>query len=82
VPWLPAAAAQVDTISQFKANLQPSYVNTTASLPDSAYLSPASCPYTTVPTATKAGLLEYANMHVPGRQDASTWNRSAGDRRS
>lgn len=68
---------KADTTTQFRAAVTPppSYTTPTTSLPDSAYLSAASCPFTTAPTATKAGALATANMHVPGKQDSSTWNR-------
>jgi hypothetical protein len=70
--------SKVDTIAQFKSSLRPTHVNTTGlDIPDSAYVSNSSCPYTIAPTMNKTGLLNYSNMHVPGRQDNSTWNRCA-----
>ncbi len=53
----------------------PDYATPTTTIPDSAYLSPTTCPYTTNPTATAQGTITTANMHVPGRQDSTTWNR-------
>jgi hypothetical protein len=63
-------------MAQFKASLRPTHVNTSGQeIPDSAYVSNASCPYSITPTTNRTGLLNYSNMHVPGRQDNSTWNR-------
>jgi hypothetical protein len=77
--WPPvSAAAQADTIRQFRQSLTPTYTGVSSSPRlnlATNYLSTASCPFDTRPTEAAQGTLSTANKHVPGMQDTTTWNR-------
>jgi hypothetical protein len=68
--------AQVDTFQQFRRSLTPTYTTPNAGTDVTAtYLSLNSCGFDSNPTETTQGSMSLSNKHVPGRQDATTWNR-------
>jgi hypothetical protein len=71
---------QVDTTTEFRRSLLPTYTSVSATPsqdPAAVYLSSTSCPYDTNPTSSATGTLSTSNKHVPGLQDTTTWNRWA-----